>query len=47
MSAERYNNCEAFQALANKDGTVAAINNSKRFAMAICLETDDLRLKGE
>ena len=35
-----------FKALANKDGTVAAINNSNRFAMAICLEPDDPRLKG-
>jgi hypothetical protein len=35
-----------FRALATKDATVAAINNSKRFAMAICLETDDPRLKG-
>ena len=36
-----------FKALADKDGTVAAINNSKRFAMAICLETDDPRLKAQ
>jgi hypothetical protein len=35
-----------FKAFAKKDGTVSAINNSKRFAMAICLETDDPRLKG-
>ena len=28
-----------FKAFAKKDATVAAINNSKRFAMAICLET--------
>jgi hypothetical protein len=36
-----------FKAMANKDGTVAVINNSKRFAMAICLETDDPRLNGQ
>jgi hypothetical protein len=35
-----------FKALADKDGTVAAINNFKRFDMATCLETDDPRLKG-
>jgi hypothetical protein len=35
-----------FKAFAHRDGTVAAINNSKRFAMAICIETDDPRLKG-
>ncbi len=35
-----------FKAFAQKDGTVSAINNSKRFAMAICLETDDPLLKG-
>jgi len=35
---------ESFQALAKKDGTVAAINNAKRFGMATCLETDDPRL---
>jgi hypothetical protein len=35
-----------FKAFAKKDGTAAAINNSKRFATAICLETDDPRLKG-
>jgi hypothetical protein len=34
-----------FKALAHKDGTAAALNNSKRFTMAICLETDDPRLK--
>jgi hypothetical protein len=34
-----------FKALANKDGTVSAINNAKRFAMAKCLETDDPRLR--
>jgi hypothetical protein len=33
-----------FKALADKDGTIAAINNSKRFAMAICVEADDPRL---
>jgi len=35
-----------FEAFAQKAGTVAAGHNSKRFAMAICLETDDPRLKG-
>lgn len=36
-----------FKALASKDGTVAAINNAKRFGMATCLESDDLRLNDQ
>jgi len=44
MSAASQTTANLFKALAKKDGTVAAINNAKRFGMATCLETDDPRL---
>jgi hypothetical protein len=36
-----------FKSFAQKDGTVAAINNSKRFGLATCIGSDDPRLKEE